>query len=504
MVSAKLIALAVAGVGLTAAPLAAVARTSCKFPFANMEPEAGEQDLQNPPMEPAKTGTFPPPQNTCSRQGQTDPGTGDGDPDYGRGTYGRYRPPANDQTQTDLHRTSKSGRAAWSGFGNIETSLDGRVRSGVAAMDRSGTGMMAESVVDVDLRGEADSITDGGLEYGAGLRVRVQRDRFRRGFGGQAGDCPATDAACTGTFVAGVARAVKGHTSQFYTSGANDARETGVALEGAYIFLRSAYGDFNLGRDDGAASLFSLGAPSLVMVNASNSTVDYIGFDSVKTVNDASGFAGKITYTGPRLLGDTVGFGVQVGASYALNATACGVDYCVKGNTTNAADPFAPEISNVFEIGVALDRTFDNGLSAEITGTYARGSEDSGNAAFDDLSTRGAGLELKYADVTFGSSFLKSNNGFAGRGDYTAWDAGFTWQPSQWGVTASYGHSDDDIAHLISDQAVFAISHDLNDNSRLGTGMQYINRHVPVLGAGGRDSRSENAYALFIEAGVRF
>jgi len=97
-------------------------------------------------------------------------------------------------------------------------------------------------------------------------------------------------------------------------------------VEGAYVFLRSAYGDVTLGRDDGAAYLFSLGAPTLMAVNASNSPMDYTGLDSVKTVNDASGFSEKITYTSPRLLGDQIGFGVQLGASYAFNARACGVD----------------------------------------------------------------------------------------------------------------------------------------------------------------------------------
>lgn len=398
------------------------------------------------------------------------------------------------------------------GFGNVETSFSGHAKVGVAAMDRNGADITAESIVDLDVRGEVSAITDGGLEYGAGLRVRAQRDRHRRGFGGLVGDCPAIDPACSGVRFGPVTRSVKGHTGQFYTGGNDDRRETEIAVEGAYLFLRSAYGDLVVGRDDGSAYLFSVGAPSLVAVNASNSSVDYTGLDSVKTFNDASGFAEKIAYTSPRLLGDTIGVGVQIGLSYAPNARACGVDYCVKSNTdralaVNALDPFAPEIKNIFEVGVALDRKFNNGFSAELTGTYARGNDDSGLAMFDDLESYGLGVELKYADFIFGTSYLNSNNGFANlngsQGDYTAYDAGITWKPSNWGITASYGHADDDIAHITSDQGVLALSYDLG-KIRLGTGVQYISRNVPIVTGAGRDARKEDAAALFIEAGVEF
>ncbi len=389
------------------------------------------------------------------------------------------------------------------GFGNVQTSLNGHVKAGAAAMDRNDAGISAEVVVDLDMRGEVSAITEGGLEYGAGLRVRAQRDRFRRGFGGRAGDCPPGISDCTSVLVAGDTRAVRGHTGQFYTSGPDESRATALGLEGAYLFLRSSYGDFVIGRDDGSAYLFSVGAPSLVAVNASNSPVDYTGFDSVKTYNDASGFSEKISYTSPRLLGDAIGVGVQVGLSYAPNARACGVDYCVKGNTAHPLDPFAPEIKNIFELGVALDRKFANGLSAELTGTYARGSEDSGLALFDNLESYGLGLELKYGDFVFGSSYLNSNNGFSGQGGYTAYDAGLTWHPSKWGLPASYGYADDDIAKLTSNQAVVAASYDLG-NIRLSGGVQYVNRNVPVITLGVRDKRQQEAVALFVEAGMDF
>ncbi len=389
------------------------------------------------------------------------------------------------------------------GWGNVQTDFSGAAKLGFAATDRPGSGWGTEAVFDVDVRGEMSAITEGGLEYGAGLRARAQRDRFRRGFGGRVGDCPVTNPACASAVVGVDTRPVKGHTGQFYTAGAADATDTQVSLEGAYLFLRSSYGDFVVGRDDGAAYLFSLGAPSLVAVGASNSKVDYTGLDSVKTYNDASGFATKLAYTSPRLLGDTVGVGVQVGLSYAPNSKACGVDYCVEDNGVGIADVFAPKIEDVFELGLSLDRKFDNGLSAEFTTTYARGSEKTGNVVFEDLSSWGAGLELKYNDFVFGTSYLKSNNGFAGNGDYTAYDIGLTWQPSNWGYSASYGHATDDIAQLSSDQGVLAVSYDFG-KFRLGSGIQYIDRKTPVNTLGGIVSQSDKATAIFIEGGVKF
>ena len=402
-----------------------------------------------------------------------------------------------------LRGASKPSFAQRFGLGNIQTELSGHVKIGAAIAARPGQNASFESVADFDVRGEVSAITDGGLEYGAGLRVRAQRDKYRRGFGGRAGDCPAANPACASALVGVNTRNVKGHTGQFYTGGPLDVKETEIALEGAYLFLRSAYGDFVLGRDDGAAYLFSLGAPSVAMVGASNSRVDYTGLDSVKTYNDASGFAEKISYTSPRLLGDNVGVGVQFGLSYAPSAKACGVDYCVRENGSGAGDIFAPEIKNVIEAGLALDRKFSNGLAVELTGTYAHGSEKTGNAVFSNLSTWGAGLELKYADLTLGSSYLKSNNGFAANGDYTAYDIGVQWKPSNWGFSASYGHATDDVARLSSNQGVLATSYDFGIFT-LGSGVQYIKRKVPLDTLAGVVRRNEDAVALFIEAGIKF
>ena len=412
----------------------------------------------------------------------------------GQGVYN----PQQNRTQTATYRPSWQDRL---GLSNIATDFGGYLRLGAAATQRDD--WSEDFIADGLLRGEVSGITQGGLEYGLGGRVRGQYDKFRRGFGGRVGDCPPEIAGCASVDIAGTPTAIRGHTTQFYTAGPSNAQEEEFALEGAYLFLRSAYGDVTVGRDDGAAYLFSLGAPSLLAIGASNSPVDYTGLDSVKTVNDASGFAEKITYTSPRLLGDTVGVGVQFGVSYAPDSRACGVDYCVRANGADGSGVLSPDIEDVFEAGLALDRTFDNGFSVEATATYATGSEDTGLDVFDDLQALGLGLELGYGDFILGGSYLNSNNGLTD-GDYIAWDAGLTWQPSQLGFTLGYGQSEDRNINLESEQAVFGVSYDWNDNLRFGTGAQYIRRDVPINRAGVVTQEEEDALSIFLEGRVTF
>lgn len=393
------------------------------------------------------------------------------------------------------------------GFGSLLTTISGYLRLGAAATQRDvgGTGndWSEDFIADGMARGEVSAVTYGGLEYGAGLEVRGQYDKYRRGFGGRVGDCPPTIAGCPSVLIGGTPTATRGHTSQFYASGADNAKEAEFALEGAYLFLRSAYGDLTVGRDDGAAYLFSLGAPTLLAVGASNSPVDYTGLDAVKTVNDASGFSEKITYTSPRLLGDTVGVGVQIGASYSLDSKACGVDYCVRTNGKDGSGAVSPDLEDMMEVGLSLDRKFDNGFSVEATATYAIGSEKSNNAAFEDLEALGLGVELGYNDFTLGGSYLNSNNGLA-NGAYTSWDTGLTWKPNKLGFTLGYGHAKDKNVNLKSDQAVFGVTYDWRENVRFGTGVQHIQRKTNYTPGGVVTPTKEKATSIFVEGRVTF
>ena len=213
-------------------------------------------------------------------------------------------------------------------------------------------------------------------------------------------------------------------------------------------------------------------------------------------------FAEKVTYTSPRLLGDQIGVGVQFGASYALNARACGVDYCVRRNSRDESGTIAPDLEDVIEVGLSLDRRFANGLNVEATATYATASNEIDLAGFDDLQSWNAGLEVSLGDWTAGGSYLDSNNALDD-GDYTAYDFGVTWKPSAYGFTASYGHARDKNVDLTSDQFVFGVLREF-DKFSLGAGVQYIERETPFAVAGVVDRQEEKATALFIEGGFKF
>lgn len=388
------------------------------------------------------------------------------------------------------------------GLSNLLTTVKGFLKIGGAATERDGD-WDADFIADGMVEGEVSAMTMSGLEYGLGGRLRGQYDKYRDGFGGRIGDCPAGILGCPTAYVGGVATPIRGYTSQFYTDGVERGDDTQFAVEGAYLFLRSAYGDVTVGRDNGAAYLFSLGAPSLLAVGASNSPVDYTGLDAVRTLNNASGFSEKITYTSPRLLGDTVGVGIQVGASYAMNGRACGVDYCVEENGKDGTNVLTPDMENIVELGLALDRNFGNGLNVEGTVTYAMGSEQSTLPVFENLKSLGLGLEVGFNDFTVGGSYLKSNNGLVD-GDYKAWDIGATWKPSKLGFTVGYGHAKDEIVGMTSDQATVGITYDIRERFQVGTGVQYINRDVNVNNGGVISGRNENGTGVFLEGRFTF
>ncbi len=472
----------------------------------------GQNTYQAPEQLPTYTGQ---PYQTQPYQDQTAPTYGQVQPYNAQGQSSPYPPtpyppqtggPQSYPPQSYPPQGEYGQPRSWKdklGLGNLTTVFRGFFKGGVAMVNRdvgNGADWGEDFIADAKAEFEVSAITDSGYEYGANFELRGDYDKFRRGFGGRITDCPPTQAGCPSVLVGGVERALRGHTSRFYTDGPDEAEEAQLALESAHLFLRSSYGDVTVGRDDGAAYLFSLGAPTLLALGASNSTVDYTGLDSVKTVNDASGFSEKITYTSPRLLGDTIGLGVQFGASYALNARACGANYCVKRNDGTGA--LSPDLEDIFEVGLALDRTFQNGLKLEATATYATGSEQSAIAAFDDLQAYNFGAEMSWMDITLGGSFLKSNNGLL-NGDYEAWDIGATWKPSDLGFTLGYGHAKDDLVNLTSDQFIAGVTYDFNQFT-LGAGAQYIERET--LGFDGTlvAPQTEKATAVFVEGGITF
>ncbi|WP_156811954.1 porin family protein [Robiginitomaculum antarcticum] len=447
---------------------------------------------------------------------QPAPASNYGGPNYGRQTNGAQNynsgPQYAGQNSGPMQAPPpiRSQPRWWNrlGFGNVQVKTDGHLKMGLAGVSRDET--TSELTADGMVRTEVSAITQSGIEYGVKLKLRGQRDRYRRGFGGSTmvfgtNGCQPGIPGCATVTLAGTPRAARGHTSQLYTFGQNEQKEHTLALEAANLFVRTPYGDFTAGRDDGAAALFSSQAPSLMpLARVSNRRTDYSGLDMTKTVNDASGFAEKVTYTSPRLLGDTIGVGVQIGLSYAPSTEACGVDYCVRGNDSNNPNaPLSPQLDDAVEAGMALSRNFNNGLSVEGTANYARAKDTSGISEFDDLQSWGLGLTASYGQFAFGTSYLSSNNGWAADGDYRAADVGLTWKPSNWGVTTGFGYAEDDLTGVTGRSALLGVSYDF-DRYTIGTGVQYTDRDVPVSTGFVVSQETQDATSVFIEGAVKF
>ena len=441
-------------------------------------------------------------------QSQTNPYQ---NPQYQGGQYSRQSASNSGPYSGPQQRPQmRQKRSIWQrlGFGNIEMKSEGHVKMGLAGVSRDEWN--SELVADGMVKTEVSAITQGGIEYGVKLKLRGQRDRYRRGFGGStmvfgSQGCEPGIPGCATVTLAGTPRAARGYTSRLYTFGENEQKEQQIALEAANIFVRTPYGDFTAGRDDGAAALFSSQAPSLMpLARASNSHTDYFGLDMTKTLNDASGFAEKVTYTSPRLLGDMIGVGVQFGASYAPSTEVCGVDYCVRGNDRdNPNAPLSPQLEDALELGLALSRNFNNGLGFEATVNYATATDTSELAEFEDLQSWGAGLTATYGDFQFGTSYLSSNNGWAGDGDYRAADVGLTWKPAQWVITTGFGWAEDDLTGVTGRSALLGLSYEF-DRYTIGTGLQYTDRDVPVSTGTVVTQETQDAAGIFVEGAVKF
>ena len=419
-------------------------------------------------------------------------------------------PPAGGTTVPPTASDPRPNRPrSWSerlGLGNISTKVFGHAKGGLAARDQdlplTDEGWEADGILDGYLAAEVSAITQGGLEYGVALGLRGAYDGDGPLFGGQVGGCP-LGAVCPGQVTLGTQDfALRGHTSQLFTGLDAYDHESRLALETAHLFLRTGYGDITVGREVGAAELFSLGAPTVLELGLSNGRADYTSLSVAKSTNDPTAFAEKIAYTSPRLGGDRIGVGLQVGASYTPDVDACGAYTCFRRNgSEKAAGSIGPVLEDAWEFGAAFDRTVGD-LKAEITATYATARQKESLAAFDDLTSWGLGAEVEWRDFTLGGGYLSSNNGLAD-GDYTSWDIGLAWRSGDWGASAAYAFAEDENVDVTSDEFTLGLSRSFGD-FHVGTGVQYIEREAPYLVGGVATLEEESATAVFVETGWSF
>ena len=353
---------------------------------------------------------------------------------------------------------------------NIKTTLNGFVLSGLSDLPTSKkkNNFYGQAFISLDV----NTITKSGLEYGGLIEIVAQK-RSMINFKEEAalncvkllGNCSNESSSTQSNF---------GHEAQFNYNRDNLNNQIQTSLEAASFYLRSQYGDFFIGSDVGAAYLFSMGKPDIYSLGASGSAIDYTGLNSVRTKNNITGKAKKIIYTSPRLFGDKIGFGLEYGISYAPNFNACGIEYCVKKRIEEVEIKDRVNLKDAIELGVAIDKIYNNGLMFEIAMSYAHAKNINVAGDFNNLNAWNFGYKVIYNKFTLSSSYLKSNNALK-YGDYIAWDGGAIWKPGRLGVSMSYGKSLERNIYRKTSYSLAGLSYEFNDYI-LSAGLQYIKR----------------------------
>ena len=220
--------------------------------------------------------------------------------------------------------------------------MKARVRTAAAAglaLVSGGVAVAAEPVVEKDAsaavlvtaaEGDGEALTaratafvqagwlfQNQVEAGFGLGVVAERDDPRRDpRGGRAGACAPAQAGCASLG----GSPLRGYVSGYVTDGPAADEDARVALESAYLYVRSGWGEASLGRDQGAARRLAVTPPTILAIGGGLDTpVDGTGLGTVILRNDASGQSAKLFAATTRIVGLQAAGTRRVVASGGLN-----------------------------------------------------------------------------------------------------------------------------------------------------------------------------------------
>lgn len=328
----------------------------------------------------------------------------------------------------------------------------------------------AESVT-FDLRGElrADRVLENGVEIGARIAGRLQRDHPQRsGFSGQIGPIgpdPA-DLSPRGAFT-GLTR-----------GGAFESSSVRVQLETAFVYADGGYGEILLGRDDGIARRFYEGSPSVFGLHKiANPRLDTSGIATILTRNDLTGPSTKVSYASPRILG------LRLGGSYTPRANVSGLD---RDPDRGIAGVSEPQLTTGLEAAYNFSHRFrKSGVRVETYGAYARADVKTGPAALDfgTVEVWSTGGRFEWDKVEIGADWLTTDNG---GGRYRAWSIGAKTQLFDTDVSGVFGRSFDDLTGIDGQGWSVGLSRTIQKNLFITAGLQ----QQRLRGAGIIDGRS--------------
>ncbi len=215
-----------------------------------------------------------------------------------------------------------------------------------------------------------------------------------------------------------------------------------LSTDEAYAYFAGNWGRVNFGREDGAAYLLQVAAPS------ADSNVDGLrtriqGFGTVSTDvvaldYDHADFLGtdRLTYLSPKFSG------FQAGVSYAPEAADKAATGSV-GAIGNIGNDTFDTYENLWEVAARWDGEFEGfGLSAGAGYSTAETQTNVGAIAGNangDLDTWNVGLNVAFQGFSVGGAYLNSKEDILG-GDVEikTWVAGAAWDNGPYHVGVSY------------------------------------------------------------------
>ena len=298
-------------------------------------------------------------------------------------------------------------------------------------------------------------ILENGLEIGVAGRLEVQKDHPRRA--GVSGVTAAAD---------GTGFGYQGAFTGLAIGAEPEDTEARAQIETAYAYVEGGYGEVRLGRDLGVAARFQENAPSVFDTLASGrQSLDPTGIDMVTTRHDLTGPSAKITYTTPRLIG------VRAGLSFTPKADVRGLDRDADRNLPGAA-PIT--LVNAVEGAVNVSRLLRS-EGVRLSGALGASSAEVetppyASAFYGRVTTWSLGAKAEFETISIGASWLATDNGIEGEGDYDSWTAGVTKSLGEYVFGAEYGWGADKLTGLQGDAWKIGVSHAVTKHAKITLG----------------------------------
>ena len=344
--------------------------------------------------------------------------------------------------------------------------FDGKAEAVIVGSTADNTERLpAQSVLgELSVRATAEKTLENSAEIGFRFEAKAQKDNPARA--GFTGNIEPFGPSAILPLVA-IPPQQRGAFSGLVRTGTLEDTDFIGSIETASIYLDGGYGQISAGLGRGVAARFQEGVPDVFThARAANPKLDPAGLNVIRTENDLTGPAAKITYQTPRILG------LRAGLSYTPDANASGVD---RDPSRSVAGVTSSDIENVIEASAQFSRKLTKqNLRIRASASYAIGDVTATtlNNSHDDVEVWGGGLEFEFDTLSFGAEYLYSNNGFQQGGDYTSWSIGATKEAFGWDWGIRYGQAEDESVAVEGENWSIGGATNISQNIRIAAGYQ--------------------------------